>query len=185
MKLTKAQRDARERHIAALRDAHDDLTNARDEYMSDLDADRDTYAAAIAEGSADAAEDARILRDATRAFNEDRRALWDARIAPVLAAFNVAVEHATAFVAATAADLRAKYDAKCERSERWQMSDTGAAAETFVCEWETAEFDGFEPERPADLDAGTHPDDIDTDPFDCDVPEIAEELEALPEESET
>lgn len=185
MKLTQAQRNARDKHLEALRDTRDAVEAARDEYVADVENALEALEAARAEGSADEAEDARRCDNAARTFNEARRAAWDARLAAPLAKFNDAIEAASTFITETAEALREKYDTKCERSERWQMSDAGAAAETFVCEWETAAFDGFEAERPADIDADTDPQDIPTDPFDADLPEPAEELEALPEESET
>lgn len=111
VKLTQAQRNARDKHLEALRDTRDALEAARDEYVADVENALEALEAARAEGSADEAEDARLCATAAETFNAARRAAWEARIAPALVKFNDAIEAASTFITETAEALRAIYDA--------------------------------------------------------------------------
>lgn len=112
--------------------------------------------------AAGAARDA--LNAALDAYNEKVAAAF-AELKTATDAYNESCASARDFAEAVATRLRDEHFAK---SERWQESEKGQAADAFVSAWEDFAAADFEPEEPLEMEG---PDE-----------ELAEQLNELPEE---
>lgn len=106
------------------------------------------------------------LADAIDSYNETVRVAREALDAKI-AEYNEALEPARGFASDFASAMS---DAVGERSEKWQESEKGEAASSFVSEWEGAEFGDFEIDDVEEIEAPEE--------------DAAETLENLPESPE-
>jgi arginyl-tRNA synthetase len=106
-----------------------------------------------------------VLADAIQAYNDAlSEAYGNLKIA--LDEYESERERIASDVEEIASDLRGKWDNK---SEKWQESDKGQSAATFVEEWENVSLDEFEVDEPDEIN---EPDDM------------GEIIDALAEESD-
>jgi len=146
IKLTKKEVSERDDLAGNLRQAMEDFESAREVLR------------AFVEG------DTTVPADQTVAYNDQITGAANEALAKLM----VAIEEAENFRDALAIRLRDEYD---EKSEKWQEGDKGSEADSFISEWESADF-----EIP-DLDS--------TAPLGTEYNEsMADDLEALPEAPE-
>ena len=110
------------------------------------------------------------VEDALSAVNDEIAAVVNQRLAGPVAKYNAVLAEVQSFTETVGADFRDEFDSK---SERWQESDAGQAADGLADEWESVET-GCDLEVPECLE-------VEVDGFDPDLPDV---LEALPDESD-
>lgn len=160
MKLTKTQKAEHANRLVACEVARDALITAREAHEAAVLAAFET------------------LQQAVTTYNAALHAAWETHLTAPLATYTRAVEEVTEYVTETAEELRNQI---AERSERWQESDKGQAAESLVGEWEEFSADPYELEEIAAFSVGDYDP---RDQFGEDPEDIVDTFGALPLDTE-
>lgn len=160
MKLTKTQKAEHAARLVAYEAARDTLITAREAHQ-----------VAVQEAFFK-------LEEAVTAYNTALATAWETHLTAPLAAYTRETEALTEYVTETAEALREQVFA---RSERWQESEAGQAAEAMVSEWEAFEAETYEPDELPALDLSEHDP---RDQFSEEPEDLADTFGALPLDSE-
>lgn len=160
MKLTRPQKSQHAARLVACEVARDALITAREAHENAVLVAFET------------------LQQAVTAYNTALQTAWETHLTAPLATYTRAVEEVTEYVTETAEALR---DQVFARSERWQESETGQAAEALVSEWEAFSADPYEPEEIAAFSVGDYDP---RDQFGEDPEDVVDTFGALPLDTE-